>query len=116
MPVVALALGRGAWIHPQVCLTPRQTRAVASPEVCADRDLSLNHLALIPRCLCSPEHEAAPPVLESGHGDWLSMLGWVFVQSLCDARGGRRFYKSLVPPAWPRVLPVTDLKRVSFSP
>jgi hypothetical protein len=68
MPVVALALGRGAWIHPQVCLTPRQTRAVASPEVCADRDLSLNHLALIPRCLCSPEHEAAPPVLESGHG------------------------------------------------
>ena len=62
MPVVALALGRGAWIHPQVCLTPRQTRAVASPEVCADRDLcsepSRSHpqVPLFPRARGSPSH------------------------------------------------------------
>ena len=60
MPVVALALGRGAWIHPQVCLTPRQTRAAASPEVCTDRDLcsepSRSHpqAPLFPRARGSP--------------------------------------------------------------
>ena len=71
MPVVALAPGRGAWIHPQVCLTPRQTRAAASPEVCADCDLSSEpsdthpHAPLFPGACGSPYRPQFPGACRS---------------------------------------------------
>lgn len=70
MPVVALAPGRGAWIHPQVCLTPTQTRAATSPEVCADCDLCSEPSGTHPPSMWQPLQASVPGSMQQPLQSW----------------------------------------------